>query len=202
MDCHWLNNWQQRGVINGVSFEWLPLFSSVAQCSVPGSVLFIVYINNDEVWLSNFISKFADDAKTDKSVLSDEDRQNTRKDFHTISGWSDTKQMPIIWLWIFQIQNKKNNFDYKIRCAKLKSVKCVKYLDIKIALSLKFSQQCDAAAMKAIRMLCLKNRSFLLNNTDVIIKVYNSLVRHHLENAAQYSSSHCEKYCKTGRCST
>ncbi len=41
-----------------------------------GPVLFIIYINDIDRGLNNFIAKFADDTKIGNSVLSDRDRQN------------------------------------------------------------------------------------------------------------------------------
>ncbi len=47
---------------------------------------------------------------------------------------------------------------------KLESVQCVKTLGVKIACSLKFSQQCKDAAGKANRMLGFMNKNFPFTN--------------------------------------
>ncbi len=41
--------------------------------------LFIIYINDIAVGLNNFISKFADDAKIEKSIVDDRDRLNLQE---------------------------------------------------------------------------------------------------------------------------
>ncbi len=80
-----------------------------------------------------------------------------------------------------------------MRDIKLTSVQSVKDLEVKIASNLKFSQQCIDAANKANRMLGLIKRNFLFKNKDVILPLYNSLVRPHLEYALQFWSPHHAK---------
>ncbi len=57
---------------------------------------------------------------------------------------------------------------------KLESVQCVKDLGVRIASSLKFSQQCKDTAGKANRMLGFVNRTFSFKNRDVILPLYIS----------------------------
>ncbi len=65
-----------------------------------------------------------------------------------------------------------------MRGVKLKSVQCVKDLGVKIALNLKFSQQCIDAANKVNRMFGFIKRDFLLKkNEEVILPLRNNLVR-------------------------
>ncbi len=76
---------------------------------------------------------------------------------------------------------------------KLESVQCVRDLGVTIASNLKFSQQCKDAAGKANRMLGFINRNFSFKNKDVILPLYISLVRPHLEYAVQFWSPHHAK---------
>ncbi len=85
-------------------------------------------------------------------------------------------------------RNKK--FDYEMRGVKLKSVQCVKDLGVKIASNLKFLQQCIDAANKANRTLGFIKRNFLYKNKEVILPLYNSEVRSHLDYAVQFWSPH------------
>lgn len=64
---------------------------------------------------------------------------------------------------------------------KLKSVQCVKDLDIKYASDLKFSQQYLDAANTASRKLSSTKRNFSLKNYFVTHSLCISLVRFHVE---------------------
>ncbi len=76
---------------------------------------------------------------------------------------------------------------------KLESVQYVKDLGVSIPSSFKFSQQCKDAAGKANRMLGFIDRNFSFKNKDVILPLYISLVRPHLEYAVQFWSPHDAK---------
>ncbi len=76
---------------------------------------------------------------------------------------------------------------------KIKSVQCVEDLGITIASSLKFSQLCKDAAGKANRMLSFIKRNFSFENKGVIVPLYMSLVRPHLEYTMQFWLPHHAK---------
>ncbi len=65
--------------------------------------------------------------------------------------------------------------------SKLDGVECVKYLGVTIASRLKFPQQYKDAVGKANRMLGFINRNISFKTKDVILSLYISLVRPHLE---------------------
>ncbi len=72
----------------------------------------------------------------------------------------------------------------------LECVQCVKDLGVTVASSLKFSQECKDAAGKAYRMLGFINRNFSFKNKEVILALYISLVRPHLEYDVQFWAHH------------
>ncbi len=91
---NWLSNREQRVVINAIASDWAPVTSGVPQGSVLGPVLFLIYINDIDVRLNNFISKFADDTKIGNSIITDHDRMRLQEDLRKISEWSQRWDMP------------------------------------------------------------------------------------------------------------
>ncbi len=128
-------------------------------------------LNNIDVGLNNFISKFADDMKIRNSIVDDRDRLNLQEDLRKTSQWSERWEMSfnINKCHILHVgtRNKKN--DYEMNGVKLDSVQCVKDLGVSIPSNFKFSQQCKDAASKANRMLGFIHRSFSFKNKGIIL---------------------------------
>ncbi len=95
----------------------------------------------------------------------------------------------------FNVKWEQENlkYDYEMNSEKLESVHCVKDLGVTITSNLKFSQQCKKAAGKANRMLGFIKRNLSFKNKDIILPLYSSLVRRHLEYRVQFWSSHLAK---------
>ncbi len=165
------------------------------QFSVLGPVLLIIYIYDIDIGLNSFIGKFPDDTKIGNSVVSDRDRQSLQDDLNKTSAWSARWEMPfnVKKCHILQVGTRNLKYDYEMGGEKLESVHCVKDLGVTIASNLKFSQQCKEAAGKANRMLGFIKRNFSFKNKAIILPLYNSLVRPHLEYAVQFWSHHLAK---------
>ncbi len=93
----------------------------------------------------------------------------------------------------FASRTRNQKFDDEMNGTKTESVQCVTDLGITIASSLKFSQQCKDAAGKANRMLDFINRNFSFKSKNVILPLYISLVRSHLEYPLQFWWPHHAK---------
>ena len=72
----------------------------------------------------------------------------------------------------------------------LKETKEEKDLGIMIHKSLKVSQQCAVAAKKGNCALGMIKRNFAYRSKDIMVKLYKSLVRLHLDYAMQAWSPH------------
>ncbi len=95
---------------------------------------------------------------------------------------------------IFLQTDEKKNLS-EMNGVKLESVQFAKDLGVTIASILKFSHQCKDAADKANGMLGFINRNFSLKNKDtrIILPLYITLVRPHLEYDVQFWPPHHAK---------
>ncbi len=80
---NWQSNRRQRVIIDGTASVWAPVTSGVRQGSVLRPVLFIIYINDIDVGLNSFISKFADNTKIGNLTITDRDMMNLQEDLYT-----------------------------------------------------------------------------------------------------------------------
>ncbi len=79
---NWIENSfsdRKQRVINGTTSDWAPVTTGVPQGSVLGPVQFIIFINDIDVGLNNFISKFANDTKIGKSIITDHDSMSLQE---------------------------------------------------------------------------------------------------------------------------
>jgi len=75
----------------------------------------------------------------------------------------------------------KHQADYKLNGVKLQEVEEERDLGITVANSLKPSSQCAKAAAKAMQVLGLIKRNFVLNDEEDFRLLFNGFVRPHLE---------------------
>ncbi len=135
---------------NGVTSEWIPVTSGVPQGSVLGSVLFIIYINDIDLGVNNFISKFADDTKIGNAVLAECDRRSIQEDLRKISDWSVKLEMPfnINKCQTPQVGSRNIKKDYEMCGVKIKSVRSVKDLASQSRLTLSFHSSATSPLKK------------------------------------------------------
>jgi len=94
LDC-WISEWladrTQRVCISGVMSRWLYVLSGVPQGSVFGLILFLIYINDLDCGIINWILKFADDTKIFGPVSTLESYMTLQED--KLWTWSNEWQM-------------------------------------------------------------------------------------------------------------
>jgi hypothetical protein len=167
----------------------------VPQGSVLGPILFTIYINDIDCDIFSKISKFADDTKIGRCVLTERDREELQRDLNTIVNWSKTWQMQFnsdkCKILHFGRRNKK--YDYQMDNNTINAAAEEKDLGVIIDTDLKFSKQIAVCVKNANRVLGFINRHFEYKSRSIILPLYKALVRPHLEYNVQLWSPFLKK---------
>ena len=84
----WLRGRKQRVCLAGEGSDWEDVTSGVPQGSVLGPLLFLIYVNDNDVGVANKLLKFADDTKLYGKVGTVEDIEKLRLDLAKLVQWS------------------------------------------------------------------------------------------------------------------
>jgi len=163
----WIENWlkdrRQRVGIRGAFSEWIDVISGVPQWSVLEPLLFRIFINDIDTGILSKISKFADDTKLCKDVVTEEDAFIIREDLRRLYEWAKD------WQMLFNVGkcsamhmgkgNKK--FKYNIGGVTLRASEEERDLGVIMHCSAKPSRQCVEAAKRANRILGMIKRTIV-----------------------------------------
>ena len=197
--AEWIENWltdrRQRVVVNGETSSWASVTSGVPQGSVLGPLLFIIYINDIDVGIVSRIAKFADDTKLGGNASSIKKIEELHSDLIKIGEWSERWQMPfnLDKCKVMHIGPANPRTNYSLLGRDITSTDLEKDLGVLISSDLKFSKQCIEVEKKAQRLLGYIKRQFRYRNKEIVLTLYNSLVRPHLEYAVQFWSPTLKK---------
>ena len=89
----WLTHRGHRVIVDDEISNWKSVLSGVAQLSILGPILFLIYINDLEDDISRKVVQFADDTKLFRKVTNDTDKQSLQDDLEKLVKWSEKLQM-------------------------------------------------------------------------------------------------------------
>jgi hypothetical protein len=197
----WLTNFmtgrRQRVVIDGHHSEWKEVVSGVAQGSVLGPLLFVIFINDMPEVCKNICKLFADDSKLISQIRNREDQEIVQEDLNALVKWSRD------WNMLFNSSKCKimrigqilNPLDFYMedeqgeKCV-LSETKLERDLGVMISNDLKWSSNSNRAAAKANSMLGQLKRTMIHWDNFTLKRLYTTFVRPHLE----YANSACCPY--------
>ena len=185
----WLNDRQQRTVLNGKFSEWKDVTSGVPQGSVLGPCLFIIYINDIEAAIDTImlVIKFADDTKACGVADRLEDCESLQEQVDKLYQWS------LDWQMLFNkekckvihIGGNSLRYDYKLGPDSLIKVDSEKDLGVYIHETLCPSIHIAEAVKTANKKLGQLIRTLSYRDRFNFVTLYKSHVRCHLEYCVQ-----------------
>ena len=188
----WLTGRRQRVKLNGRYSDWCSVSSGVPQGSVLGPTLFIIYLNDLEETTSSNMLKFADDAKIYRQVNNDSDAQALQEDMNTLQKWAKKWKMTFNADKCKCMHIGKNNrkYSYNIGATKMEETEEEKDLGVLISNNLKVSKQCEHASKRANQAAGIIKRTIVNREENIMMNLYKTLVRPHLEYCSQVWSPH------------
>ena len=159
------------------------VLSGVPQGSVLGPILFLVYIDDLEEWVTGNILKFADDTKLFRNTKEIGDKQKLQDDIDKLVRWSEK------WQMLFNVGKCKclhtgpgnTGMNYEMGGTILSKTGKEKDLGVTMNANMKVSEQCRIAASKGNQVLGMIRRNITYKAKSLIVPLYKAIVRPHLE---------------------
>ena len=212
-----LSKWEAHGVVGKV-LKWIAGFltgrhlfvsvegkrslmgtvpSGVPQGSVLGPLLFLVFINDLPSKLDNPCYLFADDLK----LVGKQGGDELQADLDTVYEWTARWDLPLNQGKCQHLSTDRTDTQTLAIGANddrslIPRVNAIRDLGVRVTADFKQGEQCKLAAQKAQRALHQLRKAVTSRNPSVMVPLYKTYVRPHLEYCVQAWSPHFKKDCK------
>jgi len=179
----WLSNRKQRVCMQGRASTWRPVISGVPQGSVLGPVLFLIFINDLDSGILNWVLKFADDTKLFSSIPDQLAAERLQHDLDRLVQWSTDWQMSfnVDKCKVMHIGRNNPKHTYTMEGRDLQEITEETDLGVIVTSDLRSADQCKHAYNRASRMLGMVGRTIHSRAPSILLQIYKSIVRPHLE---------------------
>ena len=166
------------------------------QGSVPGPILFLLYINDLSEKITSQVRLFADDTALYLTVTSKTDSQTLQQDLQKLEQWEKTWEMHFnpSKCQIMHISRDQNPIQtqYVLHGQVLEAVDHAKCLWLKICHDLKWNHHVQNVTTKANMTLGYIRRNIRTKHKGIHQTAYQTLVRPQLEYASPVWSPHTD----------
>ena len=178
-----LEDRQQRVIVNGETSEWSDVISGVPQGSVLGPTLFLIFINDLPDVVQNLVKIFADDTKLFTTVRDSKDIYSVQSDLLVLSNWSDTWQLRFNASKCKRMHiggtNTHNKYYMLENGENIEITEITEEKDLGITFSnnMKFSKRIVSCSNKANEIIGIIRRTFSYMEKDMFLQLYKTLIR-------------------------
>ena len=180
-----LTNRTFRVCVEGQFSSIKEVLSGIRRASVLGPLLFVLYINDLPDYVENKAKLFADDLKL---IVNAANRKIIDDDLRKLEQWERT------WLLEFNLDkckvmhlefNNNQKLSYILDNTVLESCEQEKDLGVLTSINLLWNDHISSCISKANQMICWIARSIISREKSLMLRVYKTLVRTHLDNCVQ-----------------
>ena len=198
----YLSSRTQSAVLDGAQSDPLPVVSGVPQGSVLGPLLFLVYIDGaSNTVLHGKIAMYADDIALYSIIKNPSDYTYLQRDITSLCSWLAINHLTLnltkCCYMLFSRKHQQTLPDTDLYVGNthvLARVDHYKYLGLNFSTDLSWSHHVGLICKKTRKLVGMLYRNFYqFSSSNILVKLYKSLIRPHMEYACQVWDPHLKK---------
>ncbi|PKU45178.1 rna-directed dna polymerase from mobile element jockey-like [Limosa lapponica baueri] len=167
--------------------KWRPVTSGVPQGLVLGPVLFNIFVGDTDSEIKCTLSKFANDTKLCGAVYVLEGRDATQRDVNRLDRWTRANLVKFnkAKCEVLHVGQGNPKHKYRLGGEWIESSSEEKEVSVLVDEKLNMTQQYVLVAQRSNNILGCIKRSMASRSREVILPLYSTLLRPHLEYCVQ-----------------